>query len=123
MLSVLTIISIVVLIVLHNTAEQYMGCREEQGPGAIIILGLEIPLIILTIYFSRKFKKLLNLQSSDHRTDYNPSPTVLTKHLIEQEDKYITLKKLQANLTIFALLVNFTLHLLEMILYFGIDKK
>lgn len=53
----------------------------------------------------------------------NRSPTFVTKHLIEAEDRYISLKKRQANLAVLAIVVSFVFHVIDIIFYYGIDNQ
>jgi hypothetical protein len=87
------------------------------------MLSLEIPLILLTFYFIRKFKRLLKTQTTTTHRSNPGSYSVATKHLIEQEDRYMVLKKMQSNLVFYALLANFALHLIEIVLFYAFDHQ
>lgn len=82
---------------------------------------IELPIIVLTLFFSHKFKAMLTKASNIGVSAIEQNPTFVTKHLLEAEDRYIVLKKRQANLALLALLVSFFLHLLNIILYWGVD--
>lgn len=97
-----------------------IGCKADQGPATIVMIFLEIPIVVLTCYYGRKFKHILTHQSQSHHTA-GESPTFVTKHLLEQEDRYVLLKKLQANLAMIALIVSLCLHIVDIVLYYGVD--
>jgi hypothetical protein len=71
---------------------------------------------VSALYYSHKFKKILD-DNYTHKSDHNHSPTFVTKHLMEAEDRYITLKKRQAKLAVMAVLVSFLFHILDIVLY------
>jgi uncharacterized membrane protein YcgQ (UPF0703/DUF1980 family) len=78
---------------------------------------LEVPLVFITFHYIRKFKKLLRA-SSVRRTE-GITNTVMTKHLLEQEDRYIILKKKQSNYVFAALVLNFLLHVIEIVMFYA----
>jgi hypothetical protein len=99
-----------------------IGCKADQGPATIVMIFVEIPIVVLTCYYGKQFKNILTQQSKSHHT-LGESPTFVTKHLLEQEDRYVTLKKLQANLAIIVQIVSFCLHIVDIVLYYGGDGQ
>jgi hypothetical protein len=47
----------------------------------------------------------------------------MTKHLVEQEDRYIVLKQQQANLVQAVQIINFVMHVVELVLFYAIDQQ
>lgn len=117
--TILSIVAIVLVIVLRFSSDT-IGCTADQGIGKIVLISIELPIIIVTFYYVKKFKSLLNNQSSKYG---DVDRTFMTKHLIEQEDRYVVLKQQQASLVQGAQVINFIMHLVELLLFYTVDKQ
>ena len=119
LVTVFAVVGIILITVLRNSSD-IIKCTTDQGTSKIVLLAIELPIIIGTLYYVRKFKQLLNNQTSKYE---NIDHTVMTKHLVEQEDRYIVLKQQQANLVQAVQIINFVMHVVELVLFYAIDQQ
>lgn len=69
LITTIAFIALVALLIIENVTET-IGCRGEQGIGTIVMIVLEIPLMIVTFKYSKKFKNILTKHALSHKSDF-----------------------------------------------------
>jgi hypothetical protein len=65
LVTVFAVVAIILITVLRNSSD-IIKCTTDQGTSKIVLLAIELPIIIGTLYYVRKFKQLLNNQTSKY---------------------------------------------------------
>ncbi len=69
LITTIAFIALVALLIIENVTET-IGCKGEQGIGTIVMIVLEIPLMIVTFKYSKKFKAILTKNALSHKSDF-----------------------------------------------------